>query len=263
MLRPLKNFIKKILLNRGYLLDRVNYRLDVPRDEIPRQGYLFERMGVNQPVIFDAGANRGKITAHYRELFPEAKIYSFEPLPALFSKLQERFADDKDVHLHQLALSDFVGTAEFHLTGFDTTNSLQPRKTGTRRYFDKRVVATGESIQVSTMTIDAFCEEQGIEEIDILKMDIQGGERKALLGAAELLKNQKIRMIYAESALIQHYEGEALLYEITDFLAERDYTLYDVVHIFRGRNGQARYCMGMFVSPEMRRLALDTFPEEP
>lgn len=251
------------LERRGYIVRKVKYRVEVPRAPMALQKALFDRLGIEQPVIFDVGANVGQVTTKYRRLFPRAEIYCFEPFEPLVAALRTRFAGDSQVHIVPLAVSNRVGSADFHLTGNRATNSLLPRELTARRYFPKQAQATGEVIETPTTTLDAFCRERGIDRVDILKMDIQGGEMMALRGAAELLVNKSLKLIFTESALIRHYAGEALLYETAAFLAEYDFSLYDLYHLYRGRNGQLRYCEAIFVSPELRAGALDTFGEEP
>lgn len=47
------------------------------------------------------------------------------------------------------------------------------------------------------ITIDAFCEENGIERIDFMKMDVEGAEPDVLQGAEKLIKDGKIKKIAA------------------------------------------------------------------
>lgn len=49
------------------------------------------------------------------------------------------------------------------------------------------------------MTLDYYCQNHNIDEIDFLKMDIEGNEYKALLGASGLLKQKKIGVIQIET----------------------------------------------------------------
>jgi hypothetical protein len=72
-----------------------------------------------------------------------------------------------------------------------------------------------------------------------------------------------VKLIFAESALIQHYKGEALLHEVTGHLAGHGLSLYDLYHLFRGRNGQLRYCEAIFINSEVRARAVDSFSDEP
>lgn len=259
----LRNRARPWLQKRGFVVRQVNYRVDVPQKPLEVQPVLLERMGIERPVIFDIGANKGKITAEYRQLFPQAEIYSFEPFPELYDGLREQFGEDDHIHVVPLAVSGRVGAADFHLTSFHATNSLLPREETGRRYYPRIALSTGETIKVETTTLDAFCAGWGIERVDIIKFDIQGGEMMALQGAADVLRNRSVKLIFTESALIQHYEGEALLHEVTALLAGYGFSLYDLYHLFRGRNGQLRYCEALFVSQALREAALDTFPEEP
>ena len=64
------------------------------RDSFTAQKALFD--GSDCRVIFDVGAYVGKVTIIYRDLFPEATIYSFEPFPDSFRDLN-RLADDTHI----------------------------------------------------------------------------------------------------------------------------------------------------------------------
>lgn len=67
------------------------------------QRFLFNN--AKQLIIFDVGAYVGDITATYRDIFPEATIYCFEPFPDSFKKLS-RLADDKFVKCYQMAICE-------------------------------------------------------------------------------------------------------------------------------------------------------------
>jgi glycosyltransferase involved in cell wall biosynthesis len=51
---------------------------------------------------------------------------------------------------------------------------------------------------VEGITLDSFCENNGIKEIDYLKVDVEGAESDTLEGAEKLLASQKIRFIQFE-----------------------------------------------------------------
>jgi hypothetical protein len=61
-------------------------------------------------VIFDIGANVGQTAMRYRAIFPNARIFSFEPVPETYKKLQTSFAGDKLVETIQVAVSDECST---------------------------------------------------------------------------------------------------------------------------------------------------------
>jgi hypothetical protein len=60
------------------------------------------------------------------------------------------------------------------------------------------VERTGSGEDVATVSIDHFCAERAIEQIDLLKLDIQGNEPEALAGAAQMLSLGRIGTIFVE-----------------------------------------------------------------
>jgi FkbM family methyltransferase len=213
-------------------------------------------------IIFDVGANRGKVTLHYRELFPAAEIHAFEPFPECVTDLRKNCAGDPRIHIHDVAVADAPGTRDFFLTKADPSNSLLSRATSTRRYYAKGAPST-TSIKVNVVTLDGIAQARGIDRIDILKFDIQGGELMALRGAEGLLKARRVSLIYTEVLYTTFYERQPVFHEIASFLAGQSYTLYDLYDAVRATNGQIKYGDAMFVSRELRAAVLDTAPEEP
>ena len=55
-------------------------------------------------IILDIGANQGQTARRYQQLFPQAAIYSFEPLKNCFAILTETFKNCPLVQPFQLAV---------------------------------------------------------------------------------------------------------------------------------------------------------------
>src|SRR5439155_20000593 len=98
---------------------------------------------------------------------------------------------------------------------------------------------------------------------DLLKIDVQGAELEVLCGAAELLKDGRVGVIFTEVAFVPHYEGAPLMHELWRHLAERRFSLYDLTPELYGRDGQLRYGDAIFVSPAVRRDVIDRAGDEP
>ena len=81
--------------------------------------------------------------------------------------------------------------------------------------------------------------ENSIKSIDILKMDIQGGELAALKGAQQLLENRGIACIYTEAYFIEQYEAQPLFHDISKFLYSYDFTLQDIYTPIYGKGNMA------------------------
>lgn len=187
----------------------------------------------NQNVenIFDLGTNLGQTTTKYIKLFPNAKITSFEPFPDCFNAFKTKFKNKKNIHLHNYAVSNTNGVNNLNVNFCHYTNSLLKTEEDPNKKIykdEKNNLKNISTIEVRTITLDTFCKNKAIEHIDILKMDIQGGELDALIGAKELLTNQKISIIYSEIEFVEIYKNQPLFHDICKFLHDHKYHLYNI-----------------------------------
>lgn len=242
----LKEIIKQIFAFFDYeLRKRSRYFVDAFQD----QKKLLEQQNVQ--FIFDCGANIGQTTAKYRKLFPNATIYSFEPTHKTFNILSETFKDSDSVKPQQLAVSNLNGHQQFFVYEDSQLNSLSAIDAPSDTY----MFSSMESVQytkVSTITLDEFCIRDKIERIDLLKMDIQGGELLALQGAVSLLQKQAIDLIYLEVNFGKLYEYQAYFHEINKFLQENKYILYGVYNLTRLSDGTLGYGDAIFISSDFQ-----------
>ena len=255
----MKAAIRTLLRRVGLEVRRAESR-SAPRSPFRAQMRLLE--GTESPVILDLGAHQGQTAKRYADAFPAARIHSFEPGDEAFRILGDAVGMRAQTSVHRLAVSDRCGTTTFHVSQRTATSSLLPRPAYARRYFpvDARMI---REVEVQTTTIDRFCEEQQLAAIDILKMDIQGGELAALRGARGMLERHAIRLIFTEAMFVPHYEGAPLYHELATFLASFGYSLYDLYLTSYATNGQLRYGDAIFVSPQTRAEVIDRTPAEP
>ena len=217
----MKSIIRKMFSYLGY--------------EVGRKGTLINAMMLQkslikekEPVVFDVGAFIGSVTKRYRELFPFASIYSFEPFPESFEKLKNNTAkDSSNTSIHNLAISDKQGVAAFNANTFAPTNSLLPTDSNSDVYWGEGVLNTENQVEVNTTTIDNFCSENSIPKIDILKLDVQGAEFSALMGAKEMLSKQSISLVYLEIITAPTYQGQHKLHEYFNLFASFGYEFFD------------------------------------
>lgn len=260
----IRSTIRSLLRKLGYDIRRVSTssKSSFAADAFDAQRLLMESMGITQPTIFDIGAHRAETAKKYRSRFPNALIYCFEPFPDSMRILKERVGEDPRIRPVQRAVSDKPGKRRFHVNELDDTSSLLRRPEGARRYYPRKD-SLKSTIEVDVTTIDAFVRQEQIGNIDILKLDIQGGELMALRGAADTLKGETVALVYTECMFVPHYENNPLLYELWAFLAGFGYTIFDIYNLTRATNGQVRYGDALFVSREVRGRVIDKFPDEP
>lgn len=194
--------------------------------------------------IFDVGANRGDTAIKYSTLFDQAKVYAFEPFPETFEKLLNNIKDYEKIVPGQYAIADKKGQAVLFSNFNEDTNSLLPSdKIGLS---SDQQVKNKSSITVQTETIDSFCRNNNIQQIDILKMDIQGSELAALKGAVDLLEKRKIKLIYTETYFKQQYLGQPLFHDISSFLYSYGYVIQDIYSPIYG-NGNLAWSDAIFI----------------
>jgi FkbM family methyltransferase len=111
-------------------------------------------------VAFDLGGYRGDWTARVLTQQPAAHVHVFEPHPAFAGDLRARFAGDDRVEVHAFALGGQDGALALSDAG-DASSALSGP--------DAQI--TGEVRSVSR-----FFDERDVPRIDLMKMNIEGGE---------------------------------------------------------------------------------------
>jgi FkbM family methyltransferase len=66
------------------------------------------------------------------------------------------------------------------------------------RRLDHYNIEIDKTEEINLTTIDSFCVSNGIENIDFLKIDVEGHELNVLQGAKRMIENEKIRFIQFE-----------------------------------------------------------------
>ncbi len=67
-------------------------------------------------------------------------------------------------------------------------------------------------VDEQTITVDKFCEEQHIDEVGLLKMDVEGYEKKVLQGAKQLIRNAAIHKLAV--CVYHNHEDEEIIREM-------------------------------------------------
>jgi len=147
------------------------------------------------PVFFDVGANKGKYSLELRSEFPNAHIYAFEPNPNAFKILQSKLILSGD-HCYCLGL----GRVPKCQTIYTYSDSLDSTHASIYREVFNDIHHSNDltSIKIEVTTIDNFCNNNNIEQIDFLKVDTEGNEIDVLKGASHMIAENKISSIQFE-----------------------------------------------------------------
>jgi FkbM family methyltransferase len=176
-------------------------------DRLPAE-IIAQQALVGEPrVIFDVGAGDGETVALYRRAFPNALIYAFEPTSETADILRGRF--DESVVVVDAALGSTVGIGSLRVNQFQPTTSLLPTASAGPTFWGEGLLETQAVVNVPLTTVDAFCAERNIAFVDLMKIDVQGGELSVLEGARQLLERRRVGAVYFEVLMVETYDGQA------------------------------------------------------
>jgi len=178
--------------------------------------YLIKK---DNPIIFDVGAHTGETIERFRKLYSKSTIHSFEPQIDSFQKLK-KFSNDQTV-LNNFALGEKNEIKKFYINKNDSTSGFY--KFTNKMFADHNNYS--ENIQIKTL--DQYVEERNIENIDILKIDVQGYEDNVLKGAIKTLTN-KIKILELEIIFIDYYEKKSSFYNLESIIKPLGFELYTI-----------------------------------
>ncbi len=124
-------------------------------------------------VCLDIGANVGPITLALSRLCPDGHVHAFEPAADSFEFLQRNIARNgaRNVTPHRLALSDTIGEATLHYNHEFSGGA-----------FISDHLRDGVPEVVTVRTLDAWAESNALGRLDLVKIDVEGGEGRVLTG---------------------------------------------------------------------------------
>jgi len=185
-----------------------------------------------QPIkIVDVGAMAlGDLPSDYQPLLDKglAEVIGFEPVAEECDKLNSK-SDGKHLYLPY-----FIGDGTkgiFHLCNYSMTSSLYEPNSALLRKFQHldELVQVIEASKVDTHRLDDIKE---IEDIDLLKIDIQGAELDAFNGATRVLKQAVA--VHTEVEFVPLYKKQPLFSDVDEKLRSCGY----LFHRFHGLSGR-------------------------
>jgi FkbM family methyltransferase len=172
--------------------------------------------GLRVKTFVDAGSHVGPFAFSMRDLYPDTPIYSFEPLPDCFKRLQQNLAPYGHFKAFNVALGDRQGDTTFYQSSFSESSSLLEMSSLHKEAFP--FTADNKPVAVKLARLDDFLPEMQLQRPVFLKLDVQGYELQVLKGAQELLKS--VDFLMAEVSFKELYKGQARFDDIYQFLKE-------------------------------------------
>ncbi|HXR36327.1 MAG TPA: FkbM family methyltransferase [Candidatus Binataceae bacterium] len=185
-----------------------------------RMVHELRRQGISAKTVIDVGANVGQFAIAAAMLFPDARIYSFEPHPGCFEHLVKNAARLPRIKPIQAALGERAGVAQLRINSHSHSSSLMPLAQAHRQAFPSAVEV--QTLGVRQTTLDAVFGAIELETPVLLKLDVQGYEAQAVRGGREMLK--RVQWMVSEASLKPMYEGEVLFMGLVRLMEDEGFS---------------------------------------
>ncbi|MFW5664538.1 MAG: FkbM family methyltransferase [Coleofasciculus sp.] len=202
--------------------------------------------------IIDVGANDGNCSQKLSRIFPQSHIYSFEPLPEPFKKLEQWGKQQKGrVKVFNIALGDSIQAIEItkHLYFNQSSSILKTTQLCERIY---PMVKKQQTIVVQQSTLDHKISSlpTPLAPDILIKLDVQGYEDRVIRGGIETFK-QAIACI-VEISLDILYQEQADFKDIFLWLDQLGYCYAGNLDQVQGKDGHVRYFNAVFIKKNSR-----------
>lgn len=184
-------------------------------------------------TVVDVGANRGQFALIARHSWPGAVIYAFEPLAEPAEVFRRIFNEDDKVQLFQCAIGLVSEIAIMHVSKRDDSSSLLPITSRQSTLFPGTEEHT--TCPVKVCRLENVLSPEQLRAPALLKVDVQGFELQTLQGCERLLGC--FDYIYVECSFVELYKGQALAYQVIDYLHAKGFFLWGIYNLTTDSSG--------------------------
>ncbi|MDQ8202133.1 FkbM family methyltransferase [Pelagicoccus sp. SDUM812003] len=166
-------------------------------------------------TCFDVGGNVGAISIALAEAVGEGgRVHTFEPNPTNFARLSANLELNPElrgrVTLNNVGISDQPGTLYW---------SEDPGNPGNGMLGDQG------DIESKVITLDAYTQENDVQELSFMKVDVEGMELQVFKGAEETLKRFKPTLYFETLSRFSSGPERDNFLKIETYLLSLGYTL--------------------------------------
>ena len=147
-----------------------------------------------QPIVLDVGANVGDYTSAVLAINASAIVHAFEPSSVACKQLKN-LGHKSNVTI----VNSAVGSEQGQLTLYDykgTSGSMHA--SAHREVIEELHGGQAQGEKVLVQRLDGYLEKNGIERVDLLKIDTEGLEYDVLVGLGRYLENGAVEVIQLE-----------------------------------------------------------------
>ena len=175
--------------------------------------------GFHPRTIIDVGANVGQFSIAASRMFPDSKIWAFEPVPDSFEILSKHLGKSPQVHLQQCAIGAANESMEININTHRHSSSLLA--IGEAHSVAFPFAREEGKVLVDVKTLDSIKNQFDFMPPVLLKVDVQGFEAQVIRGAVKVL--QHVDMVVIETSFQPMYVGEMTFLELGNLMAHEGF----------------------------------------
>jgi FkbM family methyltransferase len=142
--------------------------------------------GIVRPddVVLDVGANQGELTLIAARQARSGRVFAFEPVPEWLALLTENVRMNRLDHVTPVGVALSDRESEVEMFTADDAGSLNEGLSSLRESAQRSRSAG----RVRTLPLDVFVQREGLSRVDLVKIDVEGGEAAVIEGGRATLE---------------------------------------------------------------------------
>ncbi len=191
------------------------------KDQIEKLVEIIRKNNVNCKFnLIEVGAAKlGKNEERFYKIldfFPDSNIIGFEIEKEVCDKMNSEAA--KGIKYFPYALGEKNEKRKLYVTRDPRCTSLyKPNENFLKLYHELQYVNLKKETEIETITLETFVDRHSIDEIDFIKIDVQGAALDVFKGSKKLLNN--VLKIVCEVEFVPLYQNQPLFGDVSKFLS--------------------------------------------
>ncbi len=156
-------------------------------DEVFIDKFYDKELTSQKPLIVDVGGNQGYFSLRYRQLYPQAVIYTFEPDPTNFDRLNRNVKESPSGHIHafMMGMGNETRTEKLFLHPTNLGGHSIVQETDNQPFEEIRIIGIEEAFETYQW-----------KQVDLLKLDCEGAEFEIIMALNETLAKKIQTIVY-------------------------------------------------------------------